>query len=55
MAFGARQPLQCDLVKQGTVKGQLGRTTMRGIISVDDTLTREKAEFYLRMRAAATS
>lgn len=47
--------MPCDLVRHGTLKGQLGRATMRGILPVEDTLTREEAEFYLRVRAAATS
>ena len=30
--------MQCDLVRHGTFKGQLGRATMRSIIPVEDTL-----------------
>ena len=30
--------MQCDLLRHGTFKGQLGRATMRSIIPVEDTL-----------------
>lgn len=30
--------MQCDLIRHGTFKGQLGRATMRSIIPVEDTL-----------------